>query len=133
MSATSAAVIAAIGLLLTILNIVDKVVNLTRMAQTPNEVRDKRIASLESELTEFKREVEDKLEEYDENIGANLDNINTVRDTMLSSTEVIMRSLQALTAHALDGNNTEELRESKKEINEYLLTGQLRGRHHEKD
>lgn len=126
-----AAIVAAIGLLLTVLNIIDKVITLSKQAQAPDKLRDERISKLETDLTEFRREVNDKIKEYDENITDNLDNINEVRDTMLTSTAVIMRSLQALTTHALDGNNNEELKLAKKELNDYLYTGQLRGRTHE--
>ena len=133
MTGTTAAVIAAIGLILTILNIIDKIVALTKAAQAPNEARDEKIAELTKKVEDLENEIQAKTKEYDENIDNNLENINQVRETMLSSTEVIMRSLQALTAHALDNNHIEQLRKSQEELNEYLLTGQLRGRRFEKD
>lgn len=133
MSGTTAAVIAGIGLILTVLNICDKIVVLTKAAQQPEKDRDKRVKELEDNLADFRREVGDKVKEYDDNIMDNMENINAVRDTMLTSTAIIMRSLQALIAHDLDGNNTADLKECKREINEYLLTGHPRGGrvHHE--
>lgn len=128
----STAIVAAAGFVVTILSIVNLIITISKYASAPDKERDQRISDIEAKLTGLERKIDAKFTEYDENIGDNLDNINTVRETMLNSTRVIMRSLQALIAHDLDGNNLDGLRESKKEINDYLLGGHLGGGH-EKD
>ena len=118
---------------LTLLSIINIAVLLIRTAQAPNKERDEKISDLTQKMDDLEKKINNKFKEYDENITDNVDDINKVRDTMLSSTEVIMRSLQALTLHALDNNHIDQLKKSQEELNEYLLTGQLRGRRHEQN
>ena len=40
---------------------------------------------------------------------------------MKETNRVIIESLQALTAHAIDGNNSQELKEAKKRLDDYLI------------
>ena len=40
---------------------------------------------------------------------------------MEEANKIIIKTLQALTAHAIDGNNTEKLVDANKELNNYLI------------
>ena len=41
--------------------------------------------------------------------------------TSMNTNKIIVESLQALTAHAIDGNNIEQLKNAEKNLNDYLI------------
>ena len=47
--------------------------------------------------------------------------IDDLEESMKATNRIIIESLQALTAHAIDGNNTQELKDVKKSLNNYLI------------
>ena len=117
-SALWAVVIAAVGLVLTILNIIDKGLSFRDRAKKPEEELDNRISTLENDFISLRNQLMADERLFQEN-KADLD---ATKKHMNESTRVIIQSLQALTEHALDNNSVDRLRETQKEISEYLLS-----------
>ena len=86
------------------------VIKIIEHFKKPNKTQDERIDALESSV--------DKIEEK---LKSNNDRMAEYEVQLKQSTNVIIESLQALTANAIDGNNIEELRVAKKKMDTYLL------------
>ena len=116
-----------VTIILGLLSISNIVVTLVKTASAPGKQRDER---LESELSDVKRdyteirkeitEIKQRMERYDETIDRNLENINSVRKTMLRSTAILLEGVKALQVHAIDGNNTKALQKSCEKITQYI-------------
>lgn len=105
------------GIVLTILNVIDKLVSFKKMAKAPEEEQNLKIRGLEAEVADLKRQIK-RHDEYFNNDKTRLDSME--KETKHVNT-IVIKSLQALTEHALNGNNTEQLHECSKEMNEYLI------------
>lgn len=112
-----AVVIAVIGLVLTTMNIIDKAMTFKDRAKKPNEKQDERLAILENDMIYVKGQ----LKIHDGYFTSDKEQISEIKEQMRKSNRLIIQSLQCIISHDLDGNNTEELKETKHEIDEYLL------------
>lgn len=106
------------GVVLTIMNVIDKFISFKKMAHVPEEEQNLKISGLEEELSAVKLKMK-KYDEYFDNDRIRIDQIE--KETKHVNT-IVIKSLQALTEHALNGNNTAQLHECSKEMNDYLLT-----------
>lgn len=79
---------------------------LLKFAGTPNETQNERLTKLEA----WKEKVDERLEKGD-------DNFNQTRE----ANRVTQEALLALLSHTIDGNNTEELKQARKNLNDYLI------------
>lgn len=91
---------------LTLFNLIDKIINASKKAKEPTDELRRRIEVLERKT--------------DEDIKLKFDNIDTEIGNLKESNKVILGGLLALLKHSIDGNNTDGLRESEKELTEYL-------------
>jgi len=112
-----AVVIAAIGLVMTVMNIIDKSITFKERAKKPNEKQDERLAILENDMIYVKGQ----LKIHDGYFTSDKEQISEIKEQMRKSNRIIIQSLQSIIGHAIDGNDIEQLRESKHEIEEYLL------------
>lgn len=87
-------------------SVVGLIYALLKFAGTPNSTQNERIAALE----EWKKDVNRRLEDGDKKFSNNK-----------QATKVTMEALLALLSHALDGNNTDGMKNAVKGINKYLL------------
>lgn len=117
-----AIVIALFGLVLTVINIVDKLMQFHARSQEPDRIQNERIEKLEEDVSLLGRKITDQFQKYDEYFSKDRQRLDDIEMTTRKANTVIIKSLQALTANALDGNNVEALRESKRELDDYLLT-----------
>lgn len=117
-TAISAFVIAAFGLILTVLNIIDKSLKLKKEAQRPDEEQNLRISQLESDVISIKNQ----LLTHDRYFQTDREQIESLKIAMRESNKIIIQSLQSLIAHSIDGNDIEQLKESKRDIEQYLLS-----------
>ena len=78
--------------------------------KAPDKEQDEKIEALEKDV----KEIKGRLEEGDKRM-------TDIEEGFRAVTKIIIESLQALTAHAIDGNNTEELKDSKKRLDAYLM------------
>lgn len=79
---------------------------LLKFAGTPNEIQNERLTKLEA----WKEKVDERLEKGDDNFGATRE-----------ANRVTQEALLALLSHTIDGNNTEELKQARKNLNDYLI------------
>lgn len=91
-------VVIAAGVL-TIYNLIDKIVTASKKAKEPTQDLEKRVAELERKI----------LESYDKRI-----------EDIEKGNKVTQRAILALLEHAIDGNNKNQLIKAKDNLNEYL-------------
>ncbi len=94
------------GLLLTILNIIDRVTLLREKAKAPQKEMEHRLTQLEDKV--------EKLSTYSTNDNARIENLE-------EGGRVLLKSLGALLSHGIDGNNIQEMKLAREELNEYLI------------
>jgi len=100
-------IVLVIGVILTILNIIERVILFKDKAKQPHLQHEQRIVALESEV----KRIKDKL------------NNDSDRITELEmGTRVLMKSIGALLSHGIDGNNTDEMKLAREELNDYLIS-----------
>lgn len=95
-----------VGLAIQVGTLIGLLYALTVFLEKPNNSQNERIAALEA----WQKDVDRRLEKGD---GQFVD----VRD----ANKVTQEALLALLSHAIDGNNTEELKQAKKNLNDYLI------------
>lgn len=101
-----AGVVAIIGLLLTVLNIIDKMSTINARAKEPEQEQNDRIKALEEDVKEIKAKL-------------NKDNERLVKHE--TSEQVMMQAIKALLNHSINGNNTEEMEKAAAELDNYLI------------
>lgn len=92
-------VVIAAGVL-TIYNLIDKIVTASKKAKEPTEELEKRVAELERKI----------LENYDKRIT-----------DIEKGNKVTQKAILALLEHSIDGNNTDGLKKAKDELSQYLV------------
>ena len=92
-------VVIAAGVL-TIYNLIDKIVTASKKAKEPTEEQEKREADLERKI----------LENYDKRIT-----------DIEKGNKVTQKAILALLEHSIDGNNTDGLKRAKDELSQYLV------------
>lgn len=101
-----AVVTAVAGALILIRNGLVAIFDLVKIWKAPNASQDKRIEALEETTAELQREAKalhDRLDHNDDGVP------------------IMYKSLLALLGHGIDGNNIEEMRSAKQEIQNYLI------------
>lgn len=99
--------VALLGVILTILNIIDKKHTLTKISQEPDVIRDARISNLEYEIKELKQ--------YLSNDKKNIDELR-------ASNNIILQSLFSLLAHSITGNSIEQLKQTQTDLQRFLAS-----------
>lgn len=102
----SAAVIATVGLVLTILNIIDKATTLKDKAREPEDKQNERISALEDDVK--------LLKEYISNDDTRIRRIE-------EGNRFTQQAILALLSHGIEGNNTEEMKKARSDLNNYLI------------
>ena len=93
------------------------IVSLVQKAKAPNKEQDERLDTLEADV----KEIKERLEQGDHRFEADSAKVETLEKEMRATNKIIIQSLQALTAHAIDGNNTEQLKTSEKSLTKFLI------------
>lgn len=83
----------------------------------PNRDQNNRLDSVESEIANIKL----RLERGNTKFECEEKRILEMEDSMSESLKMIIESLKALTLHALDGNNTDELKQAQQKLDAYLI------------
>lgn len=109
--------VGVMGVILTILNVIDKFISFKKMAVAPEEEQNLKIRGLENEMSDLKL----KMKKYDEYFTNDKERIDAIEKETKQVNTIVIKSLQALTEHALNGNNTAQLHECSKEMNDYLI------------
>lgn len=101
-----AGVCAISGTITAVAAVIAIVVKLVNKAKAPGQAQDERIHALETDVDQLK-----KWAGNDKKAIADIEEGN----------RVTQKALLALLSHAIDGNNTEELRTAKTDLNDYLI------------
>ena len=105
------------GAIITVSGAISVIINLANKAKEPNKMQDQRIAALEEKVSD----ITDRLEKGDRHFDSDQERMDALERSMKETNRVIIESLQALTAHAIDGNNSQELKDAKKRLDDYLI------------
>lgn len=97
--------LAIIGAVLTVLNIIDKVIALKTKADEPERALEYRITALETQVVDMKR--------Y-------LDNDKRSIDELKGSNNIILQTLFSLLAHEITGNSIDRLKQTQADLQKYL-------------
>lgn len=109
-------VVIAAGIL-TIINLVDKVANIFKQANSPTEAR---LTSIEATLIRIDQQISNHDKTLETHAGF-FDNDKRRLDLLETGSRVTSKALLALLGHANAGNNYDEMREAEKELREYLI------------
>lgn len=83
----------------------------------PNKTQDEKIKALEKEVEDIKARLDDGSKRFADDTRR----IDRIEKEMNESNKIIIISLQALTAHAIDGGDKDKLVEAKRSLDGYLL------------
>ena len=106
------------GLITAVAAAVAVVAKLVQKCKAPNVKQNEEITELKNRVSK----VENRLEEGDKMFKDDKKQIEELDEDLKTVNRMIIESLQALMANALDGNNKEALCKSKKQIDDYLLS-----------
>jgi len=95
-----------VSLVLNVLNIIDRSTALKQKANEPMRKMEHRITQLEDKF--------EKLNTYATNDNARIENLE-------EGGRVLMKSIGALLSHGIEGNNLDEMKLAREELNEYLI------------
>lgn len=99
---------------LTIFNLVDKVIGWVKDVKKPQ-------TDLETRITKLEKAVEGEYRlifaDYEQRFKRDLERIGEIE----KSNKLTQKALLALMQHAIDGNNTQKLREVANELNDYIF------------
>lgn len=107
-------VVVVVAFVLSVFNLWDKIDARIKSAKEPTKLLEQRIVNLETiTSTEYK----ERFKDYDEHFDNDLRRIKAIEE----GNRVTQRALLALLRHAIDGNDTDELKKVSKDLNEYLI------------
>lgn len=98
------------GAICTISAAVVIVMKIVEKIKKPNKDQNDRIEKLEKSMEKIREQME-----------RDSKRITDAETHFKGGVNVVIESLQALTAHAIDGNNIDELKVSKKKLDSYLI------------
>lgn len=110
-------ILAICGAIITISAAFTVVYKVIMKAKEPDKKQDERISALEEDV----QKIEARLQLGNKRFEADAERTDAIETGMRDSIKVIIETLQALTTHAIDGNNISELKEARKQLTEYLL------------
>ena len=105
------------GLITAVAAAVAIVAKLIQKWRTPNRKQNEKLEDHDKRI----ERIEQRLEEGNRQFEADNKRASELEEDLRATTRMIIESLQALMAHALDGNNTDELSAVKKQIDNYLI------------
>lgn len=98
------------------------ITGIVHKAKAPNVKQNQRLDAIEEDI----KKINERLDADNGRFADDADRIDELEQTMKFTTKLIIESLQALTSHAIDGNNIEQLKKADDSLNNYLLNGIMR-------
>ena len=105
------------GAIITVTAAFAAVTKIISALKKPEKTQDERIDALEKEIKDIRERLSDGNDRFD----SESNRVSKLERDMKETNKIIMISLQALTANAIDGNNTEKLLEAKRTLDGYLI------------
>lgn len=110
-------IVAISGGIITLAGAGGVIASLIHKVKAPNKKQDERLTALEENV----KKIEQRLELGNKRFESDADKMFSLEHAMKDSIKVIIESLQALTAHAIDGNNIDQLKRIERSLNDYLI------------
>lgn len=100
------------GLIMAIWGVLGVIQKLIEIFRKPEKTQNERLSKLESELGEVKKTLDTYLTYFN--------NDKTRIDSIVKGSAVMQKALLALLSHSIDGNNTEEMKTARRQLQKYL-------------
>lgn len=110
-------ILACCGAIITVSGSITVIINAVKKAKAPNKKQDERLDALEVNV----RNIEEKLQSNNIRFQSDTERMESIERSMSETNKIIIEGLQALTSHAIDGNNIEALKSAKKSLDGYLI------------
>lgn len=110
-------IVAISGGIITLAGAGGVIASLIHKVKAPNKKQDERLTALEENV----KKIEQRLELGNKRFESDANKMFSLEHAMKDSIKVIIESLQALTAHAIDGNNIDQLKRIERSLNDYLI------------
>lgn len=101
-----AIVLAAASAIVLLSNAAEKIVKAIKAAKAPENAQNKKISEIESRL---------------DHIEAKLNNDKKEIDSVTTCNHVLTKGMLALLEHGINGNNIDQMRDAKKDVEAYLI------------
>ena len=103
--------------IITISAAVTVIIKVVQKIRQPERKQNARIEALELDIKDIKM----RLEKGDRHFDRDGERIDNLEKTMRASNRIIIETLQALTAHAIDENNFDQLKVTEEKLNKFLI------------
>lgn len=116
-------VLAICAAIITISAALTIIIKAVKALKAPDKKQNERLQVLEDKVKKIEGRLELGKKRFETETAARV----SMQESLSVSVSVIIKTLQALTTHALDGSNTEDLKEAQKELNDYLTDNLVKG------
>ena len=115
-------ILALCGAIITISAAMTVIVKAVEKLRQPNKKQDERLDKVEQDI----KSIKERLRDGDHQFYLDTERMGKIETSQKEINIIIIESLQALTKHAIDGNDVEYLRESKKRLDDFLTEKAMR-------
>lgn len=115
-------ILALCGAIITISAAMTVIVKAVEKLRQPNKKQDERLDKVEQDI----KGIKERLRDGDHQFYLDTERMGKIETSQKEINIIIIESLQALTKHAIDGNDVESLRESKKRLDDFLTEKAMR-------
>ena len=109
-------ILALCGAIITISAAMTVIIKAVEKLRQPNKKQDERLDKVEQDI----KSIRERLRDGDHQFFLDTERMGKIETSQKEINIIIIESLQALTKHAIDGNDVESLRESKKRLDDFL-------------
>lgn len=114
--------LAICGGIITVSGAIGWIIKWVQAAKKPSDDLRARVSNLETQLATSNREIREKFMDYDQYFHNDKTRIDGIESNSKDFQRMVIQSLQALTDHALNGNNTEGLQDASAALNKFLTS-----------
>ena len=115
-------ILAMCGAIITISAAMTVIIKAVEKLRQPNKKQDERLDKVEQDI----KSIRERLRDGDHQFFLDTERMGKIETSQKEINIIIIESLQALTKHAIDGNDVESLRESKKRLDDFLTEKAMR-------
>lgn len=115
-------ILALCGAIITISAAMTVIIKAVEKLRQPNKKQDERLDKVEQDI----KGIKERLRDGDHQFFLDTERMGKIETSQKEINIIIIESLQALTKHAIDGNDVESLRESKKRLDDFLTEKAMR-------
>lgn len=112
--------LAICGGIITVSGAIGWIIKWVQAAKKPSDDLRARVSNLETQIATSNREIREKFMDYDQYFHNDKTRIDEIESNNKGFQRMVIQSLQALTDHALNGNNNKGLEDASEALNRYL-------------